>query len=50
MPRNGVKAWRKLRKRSVLRYGVGALLHLILTCHRLKKPMEQAWLWWKVWN
>jgi hypothetical protein len=31
-------------------YGMGWEHYTILTCHRLKKPMEQAWLWWKVWN
>jgi len=31
-------------------YGMGWEHYTILTCHHLRRPMEQAWLRWKVWN
>jgi hypothetical protein len=31
-------------------YGMGWEHYTILTCHQLKKPMEQAWERWRVWN
>ena len=31
-------------------YGMGWEHYTILTCHHVKRPMQQAWERWKVWN